>query len=61
MANGCWARILRVNLRPIHIVGCAHNPNTLVYLLYAACLLSKLVAITSQNLVKKTRFCSIIA
>jgi len=39
------------------IVGCAHNPNILFYFLYAA----NDLAITPQNLVKKTRFCSIIA
>jgi hypothetical protein len=39
------------------IVGCAHNPNILVYFLYAA----NDLAITPQNLVKKTRFNSIIA
>ena len=50
----------------IHIVGCGlrgpgcaprRNPIFIVYLIYAA----NDLAITSQNLVKKTRFCFIIA
>jgi hypothetical protein len=40
-----------------HIVGCAHNPNILIYFLYAA----NDLAITSQNLAKKARFCEVIA